>query len=62
MQEFFHMGGHGVYIWPAYAITMVVLLANVIVSNIQLKNRIRKVGQLRRSVNKRNPEKDNDAS
>ena len=29
LSAFFHMGGHGVYIWVAYGLTMVVLAANI---------------------------------
>jgi heme exporter protein D len=29
LSDFFHMGGHGVYIWVAYGLTMVVLAANI---------------------------------
>lgn len=28
LQEFFHMGGYGFYVWSSYGIAMVVLLAN----------------------------------
>ncbi len=30
MSEFFHMGGYAPYVWSSYAISFVVLLANVI--------------------------------
>ena len=30
MSEFFQMGGYAVYVWPAYAITFVVLIAMII--------------------------------
>ena len=29
LSDFFHMDGHGVYIWVAYGLTMVVLAANI---------------------------------
>ena len=29
LSDFFDMGGHGVYIWVAYGLTMVVLAANI---------------------------------
>ena len=29
LSAFFHMGGHGVYIWLAYGLTMVILAANI---------------------------------
>jgi len=30
LNEFFHMGGYGPYVWSSYAIALVVLLANII--------------------------------
>ena len=30
LNEFFHMGGYGFYVWSSYAISLVVLLINVI--------------------------------
>ena len=36
MNEFFHMGGYAFYVWSSYAITLVVLLINVLVP---LRNR-----------------------
>jgi heme exporter protein D len=30
VQHFFEMGGYGIYVWPAYAITFAVLLMNFI--------------------------------
>lgn len=30
LQAFFQMGGHGLYIWSAYAITTIVLVANLL--------------------------------
>lgn len=32
LQQFFSMGGYGAYVWSAYAITFIVLLANILVS------------------------------
>ena len=29
LAEFFHMGGYAFYVWTSYAITLVVLLANL---------------------------------
>ncbi len=31
LREFFHMGGYAFYVWSAYGVTFVVLIANVIV-------------------------------
>lgn len=30
LQSFLHMGGYAVYVWPAYILTFVVLVFNVI--------------------------------
>ena len=29
--NFIHMGGYAAYVWPAFAITLVVLVANIII-------------------------------
>ena len=31
MIEFLNMGGYGIYVWPAYLIVAIVLIANLIV-------------------------------
>lgn len=30
MTEFLYMGGYGAYVWSAYAVTLVVLLLNIV--------------------------------
>jgi heme exporter protein D len=30
IEEFFHMGGYAIYVWPSYAIFAVVFIANVV--------------------------------
>ena len=30
LREFFHMGGYGFYVWSAYGVALIVLVANVI--------------------------------
>jgi heme exporter protein D len=30
LQSFLHMGGYAMYVWPAYFLTLVVLILNVI--------------------------------
>jgi heme exporter protein D len=39
MNEFFHMGGYGFYVWTSYGIALLVLLANVL-SPILLKKKL----------------------
>ena len=36
-QEFFAMGGYAFYVWTSYAITLIVLLANIIMPLVQRK-------------------------
>jgi heme exporter protein D len=31
IQEFLHMGGYALYVWPAYGLTFIVLVFNVII-------------------------------
>ncbi len=31
IREFFHMGGYAFYVWSAYGVALIVLVANVIV-------------------------------
>ena len=45
MNEFFHMGGYAFYVWSSYAITLVVLLINVLVP---LRNRRKLLADLAR--------------
>ena len=37
MQEFFAMGGYAFYVWTSYGLTLLVLLANIIISVLQRK-------------------------
>jgi heme exporter protein D len=30
LNEFFHMGGYGFYVWTSYGIALIILLANII--------------------------------
>ncbi|MGZ5008708.1 MAG: heme exporter protein CcmD [Methylobacter sp.] len=41
MQEFFAMGGYAFYVWTAYGLTLVVLLANIIIPVVQRKQLLR---------------------
>ena len=38
MQEFFSMGGYGVYVWPSYGLSAVLLIAILVVSVRSLKS------------------------
>ena len=32
LQSFLHMGGYAIYVWPAYVLTFIVLILNVILA------------------------------
>ena len=40
--DFFHMGGYGAYVWSAYGIVLMMLIAAVVVPLRQKHNLIRK--------------------
>ena len=41
LQEFLYMGGYGFYVWTAYGITLVVLVANIVIPVVQRKQFLR---------------------
>ena len=47
LTEFLHMGGHGLYVWAAYGISLLVLGINVIVPILKRKALIK---ELKRSI------------
>ena len=38
LREFFHMGGYGFYVWSAYGVAFVVLVANVVVPMLRMRD------------------------
>ena len=38
LREFLHMGGYGFYVWSAYGVTFVVLVANVLVPMLRARD------------------------
>ncbi|MBX2881611.1 MAG: heme exporter protein CcmD [Granulosicoccus sp.] len=48
--EWLKMGGHGGYIWSAYAITFVVLLANLFFARWQFSQRLLQALRQKRKV------------
>ncbi len=49
MAEFFGMGGYGVYVWSAYAVFFIVLLADALLPLLQRRATLRELGsRLRR--------------
>ena len=41
--EFFHMGGYAFFVWTSYALTLVVVLANIISPMLQRKKIIARI-------------------
>jgi heme exporter protein D len=41
LNEFLHMGGYAIYVWPAYGLALVVLLANFL-SPLYRERRLRR--------------------
>ncbi|MGB0552410.1 MAG: heme exporter protein CcmD [Alphaproteobacteria bacterium] len=48
MSDFFHMGGHGVYIWPAYLIATVIVVGILVQTITTMRQRERQLAELRR--------------
>ena len=46
MTEFFHMGGYGAYIWPAYGIAALVMVGLMVATLRSLKSREAKLSVL----------------
>ncbi len=41
--EFFHMGGYAFYVWVSYALTLVIVVANIISPIMQRKSVIKRI-------------------
>jgi heme exporter protein D len=52
MSDILSMGGHGAYVWPAYGITLVVIVFNVWAARRKLANAL---AEARRSSGKEQP-------
>ena len=48
MSNFFHMGGYGVYIWPAYLIATVIVVGILVQTITTMRRRERQLAELRR--------------
>ncbi len=57
MADFLHMGGYGAYVWAAYAVFSIVLIADALTPLWQRRNTLRDIAaRLRReSTRKPNP-------
>jgi heme exporter protein D len=54
VREFLSMGGEAAYVWPAYGITLVVLVANVWAAR---RKRLDALAEARQSTSERRPSK-----
>jgi heme exporter protein D len=53
LREFFHMGGYAFYVWSAYGMAFIVLIANVIVPVVrarELRARLARQARMERSA------------
>ena len=41
--EFFHMGGYAFFVWTSYALTLIVIVANVVLPVMQRKKVIARI-------------------
>ncbi len=51
--EFFHMGGYAFFVWTSYALTFIVILANIISPIIQRK---KVIARIKRAIKRENIE------
>lgn len=54
-QEFWAMGGHGLYVWSAYAVTLAVVVTEVVVLLVKRRSILYHLGRLGR-LQKRGPD------
>ncbi len=53
MADFFHMGGYGAYVWAAYTVFAVVLIADALAPQWQRRSTLREIAaRLRRESNR----------
>ena len=43
MQDFFYMGGYGLYVWGSYAVAAIVLISNIVLPKLQHKAMLKKL-------------------
>ncbi|MDA0306331.1 MAG: heme exporter protein CcmD [Proteobacteria bacterium] len=58
ISQYLNMGGHGGFIWPAYIIVFVVMVALMIVSRRSLKNAQEELETLTRGADGRSPDRE----
>ncbi|MCH8079297.1 MAG: heme exporter protein CcmD [Proteobacteria bacterium] len=54
IQDFFHMGGYGFYVWSSYGLTAIVLIFNVIQSLSLQRKTLRELNNRLRRLRERN--------
>lgn len=54
IQEFFHMGGYGFYVWFSYGLTAIVLIFNVVQSLSLQRKTLRELNNRLRRLRERN--------
>ena len=57
--EFFHMGGYAFYVWTSYALTLIVVVANIVSPIMQRKKAIKRI---KRAIKRENIELANNHS
>jgi len=43
--EFFAMGGYAAYVWPSYAIAVIVLVINIVSAHLRTRNVVRTLAE-----------------
>ena len=57
--EFFHMGGYAFYVWTSYALTLIIVVANI-VSPIMQRKKV--ISRIKRAIKRENIELEKAAS
>ena len=45
LSEFFHMGGYAAYVWGSYGICLIIMVVNVVIPIIRLRETQARLGQ-----------------
>ncbi|MBE9564165.1 MAG: heme exporter protein CcmD [Proteobacteria bacterium] len=54
--EFFHMGGYAFFVWTSYALTLIVIVANIVAPIVQRK---KVIARIKRAIKRENIERAN---
>jgi heme exporter protein D len=55
MKEFFAMGGYAVYVWPSFALALIILVANIVAPMQQRKRALTNIARKLRRARKETP-------